>query len=419
MMHRTRNMAAFCRSFSRTLLMKNFWRLSSSPKLFKSTFSYSLLTKMHGQAKFSRKSTIEATFEANDTDCGENVVSASTNPHFVHPDERTIFVAKLNPIATKKSLKDYFAQFGEVEEVFMKPPRKFKQIWPYAHVQFKDVSSMEKVLTQRHFIHMRYVQVDPAFNKYSPKKICIYDVPENLEKTVLKAHFSQYGNIKKVEEFYRIKPYYCFIKFTTSDAVLKALERPIVKIGDSEVLVKKCIENAQKTHVKRRVFINDVPEGLTLEHLKDYFGYFGSLAFIDMIFLRNHKERRDMAMVAFFDDAPVKKIEKTMMHSINGEEVRVQRATSLDGNKERHVQIFVDKIPGCVKREELTHYFEGFNNDVIHISTKRWGAERNFQSAFIKFKKRSTVHKIMARGEHSIGGRHFIVKRFGWSAERR
>lgn len=398
--------------------MKSFWRLSSSQKLFRSTLSFNLLTRIHGKAKFSRKAVgqSEATFEANGTNCSENVVSVSTNSSFVHPDKRTIFVGKLNPIATENSIKVYFAQFGEVEEVFLKNPKKFKQMWPYAYVQFKDVSSMEKVLSQRHLFHMRYVQVDAAYMKNSQNKICVCNVPQEMTTSELKAHFSHYGEIQDVKVVLMVNPRYCFIEFTTADAVLKALESPIHKIGESEVVVKKSIENAKKIHVKRRVCIHEVPEGLTLEHLKDYFAQFGRLAFIDMIFMRNHKLKRDMAILAFFNDEPVQVLEKNYLHIIKGEEVMVRRARSQDGNKERNVQIFVDKIPGCVKKGELTQYFEGFDDDVIHLSMKRWGGKENFQSAFVTFKKKYTVNKIMAKAEHSIGARQFIVKRFGWSA---
>lgn len=64
---------------------------------------------------------------------------------------------------------------------------------------------------------------------------------------------------------------YCFIEFIIVDVVLKVFESFIYKIGESEVVVKKSIENVKKIYVKRRVCIYEVLEGLILEYLKDYF----------------------------------------------------------------------------------------------------------------------------------------------------
>lgn len=414
-------MAVFSRVFSKFSL-QSICRISFSSKISRNVFTFNSFSRIYGQAKFFRKafSLSQAKLEVNATNYGheEGIAQESSTP-FVHPDRRTVFVGKLNPISTEMSIKDYFSQFGEVEEVFLKPSKTFKKVWPYAYVQFKDVSSMEKVLAQSHFINMRNVRVDTVYDKNPPTKICVLNIPLEMKESDLREHFSQYGVVDSVEFVHRnprvAKTNYCFVKFTTSDAALKALESPMQQIGKSQIEVKKYIVNAKKVYVKRRVVINLVPEGLTLQHLKDYFNQFGRLAFVDLIFHRSYTRSRDMAFLAFFDDEPVKVIEAICRHTIKGQEVIAKRATSNKGNKEREVQIFVDKIPGCVTKTELTQYFEEFGNEIIHLTMKRWGGD-NFQSAIVTFSKKYEVNKIMARDEHSIDEREFIVKRIGWSA---
>lgn len=349
----------------------------------------------------------------------ENINSGNK---FVHPEERTIFVGKLNPISTEKSIKDYFSQFGVVEQVRLKPSRKLNRIWPYAYVLFKDPSSIDKVLAQNHQIEMRDVRVahGEQNDKLRLTKIHVRNIPLELNDSHLKEHFSQFGEVCGVELVYGnpqvIKERYCFVEFTTPSAVVRALESPTQKIGDNFVEVRNFFARAKRTYIKGRAMIEVVPEDLKVEHLRDYFKQFGRLLYVDLIFHRGHQRNRDIAFLGFIDDEPIETITgKIGRHTIKGKEVIVKRAISDKGNEDRKVKVFVDRIPGVVTENDVRGYFSVFG-DVLKMSMKRWGGKENLQSAILTFSDIAEVDGIMARPKHAIDAKPLIVKRIGWSA---
>lgn len=418
------NIMAAALHVSRLSLHSIQWRYFSS-KLFKNALSLRSDGKIFEQAKFlrtafSQNQLVHSTTCVLGAEEGLPEEELNSSIPFVHPDERTVFVGKLNPISTEQSIKEYFSQFGTVENVSVKPSRKLNKIWPFAYVEFKDVSSVEKVIAQNHQIHMRSVRVELQNDRLHSTKICVRNVPLELKKAHLKKHFSQFGEVEGVEFVCNnpqvVRESYCFVEFTTQSAVVKALESPMQQIGQSVVEVKKCIARPKKIYSKGRAVIDVVPEGITVEHLRAYFEQFGKLAFIDLIFHREHNKHRDIAFLGFFDDRPVEKIAgKIGRHTIIGKEVIVKRAISGKGNRDRKVKVFVDKIPGVVSENDLRFYFEAFG-DLVFLKTHRYGGKENLQSAILMFSDIAEVDDIMARPKHTINGEQLIVKRIGWSA---
>ena len=405
--------------------VSSFW--FSSP-LLKNALSFNSCGKIFDQAKFSSTAFSQCQLEVTET-----VETLSTDPEkvdtsntFVHPEDRTVFVGKLNNISTENSLKEYFSQFGVIEQVALMQSKAVKKIWPHAFVEFRDVSSVEKVLSQNHTIHMRSVSVERLnlFNRPRSRKICVRNIPSESNEALLKEHFSQFGEVAGVE-FVHDKPQlqkerYCFVEFTTLSGVVRALELPRQTIGHSIVEVKKFTARPKRTYLRRRAIIEVVPEGLKVEHLRDYFKQFGKLAFVDLIFIRGHNKHRnrDIAFLGFFDDKPVETIVKeTGCHIIKGKEVLVKRSMSEKENKDRQVKVFVDRIPGVVTRNDLRLYFEAFG-DLINMSMRRWQGEENLQSAILTFSDIAQVDGILARPKHAIDGKQIIVRRIGWSVWR-
>ena len=73
-----------------------------------------------------------------------------------------IYVGNINPTASIELLKAYFTKFGTVVHAF------FFRYFPNcnnAFVDFKDKSSVEKVLGQRHFVFGRNLTVGKAKNR--------------------------------------------------------------------------------------------------------------------------------------------------------------------------------------------------------------------------------------------------------------
>lgn len=408
--------------------VSRFW--FSSP-LLKNSLSFHSYAKIFKQSKFLRTAFIQSQLQppthadhSTTSTLSADLEELNTSNTFVHPEDRTIFVGKLNPISTEKSLREYFSQFGVVEEVALRPSNSVKKIWPHAFVEFRDISSVEKVLSQNHHIHMRNVSVEhlQQYDRPYSKKICVRNIPLESNEALLKEHFSQFGEVAGIE-FVHNNPHveterYCFVEFMTLSGVVRALESPRQKIGHSVVEVKKFTARPKRAYIKGRAIIEVVPEGLNVEHLRDYFKQFGKLAFVDLIFHRGHTEHRnrDIAFLGFFDDEPVETIVGQIgCHTIKGKEVLVKRATSEKGNKDRRVKVFVDKIPGCVTANDLRWYFKAFG-DLINMTMKRWGGKENLQSAILTFSDIAQVDGIMARPKHAIDGKQIIVRRIGWSA---
>ena len=358
---------------------------------------------------------------ADHSTCADHEENLNSSNAFVHPDDRTIFVGKVNPISTEQSIKEYFSQFGVVERVSLKPSKILKKIWPYAYVQFKDVSSVEKVLAQNHQIHMRKVRVDRAWkhDRLRLTKIYVRNIPLESNYSYLKEHFSQFGEVCSVEFVHDnpqvVKERYCFVEFTTPSAVVRALESPMQQIGHSHVEVKSFRAGPKRTYMKGRAIIEVVPEDLKVEHLRNYFKQFGRLASVDLIFQRSHYKNRNIAFLGFFEDEPVDVIAgKIVWHTIKGKDVMVKRAFSVKGNKDRKVKVFVDRIPGVLTENDVRWYFEAFGN-IIKMNMKRWGGDENLQSAILTFSDIAEVNRIMAKCNHTIDGKQLIVKRVGWN----
>jgi len=78
--------------------------------------------------------------------------------------ERKIFVGGLNPSTTGQTLREYFANFGRVEDA--KVIREGEKSKGFGFVQFKD-SIPKEVLEQSHIIDQRRCGVGPAFHRES------------------------------------------------------------------------------------------------------------------------------------------------------------------------------------------------------------------------------------------------------------
>ena len=337
--------------------------------------------------------------------------------NFVHPQDRTIFVGKLHPSSTVQSVEDYFSQFGVVEKVYLKVSAKKYTALPCAFVQFNDVSSLKKVLSQKHVIDTRNVNVVKCKN-FQSRKICVGNVPLELNESQLKDHFSQVGAVDGVE-FVCSNPFvpresYCFVEFKTSSAVLRALESPQQQIGKYVVDVKTCTAR-NRSYIKGKAIIDVVPDTLTVEVLKDYFSKFGDLTFVDLVFHHGKNRQRDLAFLGFSDDNSVENIAgKNGRHIINDQEIVVRRASSHYKTQDRELKVFVDKIPSTVTEEQISHYFKAFGNATL---VTKQSSEKDLRRCIVMFRTVTEVDRVTGHPTHALGGENIVIKRIGWTAQ--
>ena len=338
---------------------------------------------------------------------------------FVHPYDRMIFVGKLSPSTTQKLVEDYFSQFGEVEHVYLTASKKRYELRSCAFVRFKEMSSLDKISFDpyhKHVIDARSVVVQ-KYKATDPEKIQVCDVPVEFDEAHLRDHFSQFGTVEEVQ-FVSNNPLvsresYCFIKFTSPSAAVKALALGSHQIGEHVVEVK--IYTAKnKNFIRGKVVLEGIPENVAVEDLRDYFSKFGPLAFIDLAYYHSRGKQRGDAFLVFSDDKTVELVaEKNGIHLINGQEVHVKRATSNHVTKGRDLKIFVDRIPATVSEPQVRRYFQSFGNATV---LKKWKGEDNLLSYIIMFQMINEVDRVLAH-VHTLGGEKLIVKRTGWTAK--
>ncbi|XP_029211366.2 RNA-binding protein 34-like [Acropora millepora] len=345
---------------------------------------------------------------------------AANSDEIVHPYDRTVFVGKLSPSSTQKLVENYFSQFGVVEKVYLKASKKRYELHSCAFVQFRDASSLERIFRdpcEKHIIDARRIAVK-KYKAIDSMKIQVCNVPLELEETQLVDYFSQFGTVNEVQ-FISNNPLvsresYCFIKFTSASAAVKALAWPSHHIGQHTVEVKVYTAK-EKNYIKGKVVIQSVPEDVTVEALRDYFGKFGSLKFIDFAFYHSKGKQRNCAFLKFSDDETVNLVAgKNGIHFVKDQKVLVKRSSSAHVTEGRDLKIFVDRIPPKVSEKQLRRYFQSFGDATVG---KRWKGEDDFLSCIIMFKATAEIDRVMGHHMHVLGGEQLIVKRTGWTAK--
>ena len=338
-----------------------------------------------------------------------------------HPDDRSVFAGQLNSLSTAESVRDYFSTFGEVEEVTLIPPRK-RSLCSCAFVVFKKVSTLSAVLSQKHIIDLRNALVQRYKKQtFRSRKICIVGVPLHLSELQLKNHFSQFGKVESVEFGFdrdaKCRTSYCFVGFTSENAVVKALRFPKQVVDQNHLAIKKSFSNLPKNHVKGKVLVQGIPEGATVHMVKEYFCKFGTVSFVDLIFYRGHDGQKDFAFVGFKNDEIVDTVTRDNdLHTIDGKSVIVKRATSYQQNQHRDLKIFLENIPSTTSEQQVKEYFKAFGVMKNLRIIKRWRGKDNFQSGIVQFSKMSEVECVMAKHCHMIDGGKVNLRKMGWTA---
>lgn len=393
-------------------------RVCFASRLPKTTFSFHFDAKVLNRGSFFKPNFTRALFQSNRVFAEEPDRSGET-PAFVHPHARTIFVGKLCPSTTQKSVEDYFCQFGVLEEVYLKVSTKKYDLRSCAFVQFKDLSSLEKIFDPnlKHVIDSRNIHLE-KYKALDSRKIYVSNVPLEFDESELKEHFSQFGNVDMVQFVSRNplvgRESYCFVEFTNPSAVIKALALPLQQIGQHTVEVKKYYAK-HKNYIKGKVIIEVMPDNMTVEGLRDYFSKFGELAYIDLTFYQKIGKGREIAFLSFSDDKTVEKVaERNGRHTLNNQEVVVKRASSNHITKDRDLKIFVDRIPAAVSKDLVRNYFKAFGNATL---LTKWTSEDHIQSYIVMFSHVDEVDRVLAHCGHTLGGEKLIVKKIGWTAK--
>ncbi|XP_019635352.1 PREDICTED: heterogeneous nuclear ribonucleoprotein D-like isoform X2 [Branchiostoma belcheri] len=142
-------------------------------------------------------------------------------------DDRKMFVGGLSWETTEKDLKDYFAQYGDIEDCTIKIDPVTGRSRGFGFILFSKAESVEKVLAKPvHTLDGR--NIDPKIakargGKEPIKKIFVGGLNPDYPDEDLKAYFSKFGEIKELvrpkdkgTQKYRG---FCFITFDSEKIV--------------------------------------------------------------------------------------------------------------------------------------------------------------------------------------------------------
>jgi len=116
-----------------------------------------------------------------------------------HEDDRKLFVGALPQEAKEEDIKEYFGQFGEIENINLKIDQMTGRSRGFAFIVFKEVSSIDAAMANdAHVVKGKKVTCKKAEAKQG--KIFVGKLPagDALSKEDIQAHFSQFGEVVEV-----------------------------------------------------------------------------------------------------------------------------------------------------------------------------------------------------------------------------
>lgn len=114
-----------------------------------------------------------------------------------------IFVGGLSWETNATSLRNYFSQFDEVEDVIIMSDHKTGQPRGFGFVTMANTSAVNTIISMQHVIDKKEVDVKKAvpkeakslLTKSESNKIFVGGLPNDLKEKDLSQHFCKYGNI--------------------------------------------------------------------------------------------------------------------------------------------------------------------------------------------------------------------------------
>jgi len=163
----------------------------------------------------------------------------------IHEDDRKLFCGALPQEAKDSDVKEYFEQFGAIDQVTLKMDPMTGRSRGFAFIVFKEQSSLEAaVANTAHVVKGKKVTCKKAEARQG--KIYVGKLPpgDALSKEDIQAHFSQHGEVVEV-----VRPNdkqkdnepktFCFITFAREEVAKNLVKQGEVTIGEHTVEIKK------------------------------------------------------------------------------------------------------------------------------------------------------------------------------------
>jgi len=208
---------------------------------------------------------------SNGVEGGSGSASASKN----EADPRKMFIGGLHWETTVEELKEYFTQFGAVEDATIKTDMAGTSRG-FGFVLFSEEPSVEKVLASPTQLTLKDKKIEAKRASIKEiKKIFVGGLNPKTPEEDIRTHFEQYGEIESVElpmdKEKNSRRGFVFVTFTTVEACNAATAQGLNKqqLGENNVDVKKAVPQ------KPGSFYGGAPGGGYDPYGYGYYGYPG------------------------------------------------------------------------------------------------------------------------------------------------
>ncbi|KAK8673901.1 hypothetical protein V6N13_112210 [Hibiscus sabdariffa] len=153
-------------------------------------------------------------------------------------------------------------------------------------------------------------------------KLFIKEISSQITETVLKEHFSEYGEVKDV--LIIAQKNISFVTFSDPSMAQQALQQEHIILGQ-KVEVK-----AAKPKVPicdRKIFVGGLPHAITLEAFRQYFEAYGNITDAVVIHDSETKLSRGFGFVTYDSEEAAKQVLQNTFHRLQEKMVEVKKVT--------------------------------------------------------------------------------------------
>ncbi|KAJ3057547.1 Splicing factor [Rhizophlyctis rosea] len=228
-----------------------------------------------------------------------------------------VYVTNLSPRVNEKHIRAVFSECGKISDVLLKPNEESGEL--EALVEFQNVHEVRKAVSKTGVDiegqEVVVVRCRPEVDQWKfstdqeESKIYVNNLSGNVQKSLLREAFSQFGKLLEVRLVLRKTAAFAYIEFENAEAAKKSLKlnRTEIEAGTGRK-IGVAISDPRLTKPKqidqREVYVSNLAQSLQKEDLEVAFSEFGTVKDVRMIVKENIDSNR--AFVEFENEASAK-----------------------------------------------------------------------------------------------------------------
>merc|ERR1712226_1401764 len=117
--------------------------------------------------------------------------------------ERMVHVGGLPQKTLKSDIKEYFSQFGEIENCYCD-----YNVGLFAVITFKDLNGLSAVLAQEQHVLKNKLVTCRTHEPREERTVYVMGLPQGAKMSNVKEYFGQFGEIELVKLFYNSRTFH-------------------------------------------------------------------------------------------------------------------------------------------------------------------------------------------------------------------